>query len=121
MQVEYNIKSYTHGEYGIYSKTKIKKGSIIWNLEKSKGIIIPSNAINVYKNSISKEELDNCIKNSYIDHNEDLIDLTLDDRRYFKKCNETYNIKTNVSNFNLIYASKDIKIGEELVINLKMN
>lgn len=121
MQVEYNIKSYTYGEYGLYSKRQIKKGSIIWTLEKSKGIIIPLNAINVYKNSLSKEALLKCLKNSYIDQHGDLIDLTIDDRRYFKKCNENYNITMNNSNFNLLYASRDIKSGEELVINLKMN
>ena len=120
MQVEYDIKPDNYGGYGIFSKTYIKNGTIIWNIETSKCIIIPSNAIKTYINSLSQESLNNCLKYSYFDHNGDLIDITLDDGRFFNHSNHSNNILSNINNTNITYAIKDIIPGEELLDNYNM-
>ena len=89
MQVEYELKPDSYGGTGVFSKQFIKKGTLVWDISKSKSIIIPTNAIQPYINSLSQPTLLKCLKYAYFDHDGYYIDITLDDGRFINHSSNT--------------------------------
>ena len=114
MEIEYEIQTDNNGLKTLYSKQFIKKGDIIWNINKSKAIIIPPNVLKLYINSLSHQTLLKCLKYSYFDNDGYFIDITLDERRFFRMCTEDNNVFFKDNKF---YARRDILEGEELLDN----
>ena len=114
MEINYEVKNDTYGGKTIYSNQLIKKGDIVWNINKSNSIIIPPNVLKTYINSLCQKTLLNCLKYSYFDIDGYFIDITLDDGRFFNHSSDKYNIefKDNCS-----YSLRDIYPGEELLDN----
>ena len=116
MEIEYEIKNDNYGGKTLYSKQFIKKGDIIWSINKSKSIIIPPNALKPYINSLCQQTLLKCLKYGYFDNDGYFIDVTLDDGRFFNhSSNNNIEFKDNNS-----YAIRDIYKGEELLDNYNM-
>ena len=118
MQVEYELKPDSYGGTGVFSKQFIKKGTLIWDISKSKSIIIPTNAIQPYINSLSQTTLLNCLQYAHFDHDGYYIDITLDDVRFINHSSNTNNIVS--SSDNITYATRDIMPNEELLDNYNM-
>ena len=119
MQVDYELKQDSYGKTGIFSKQFIKKGTLIWDISKSKSIIIPTNAVKPYINSLSQSTLLNCLKYAYFDYDGYYVDITLDDIHFITK-SSTNNIVSGSDNNNMIYATRDIMPNEELFNNYNM-
>ena len=113
MEIEYEIQTDNSGLKTLYSKQFIKKGDTIWNINKSKSIIIPPNVLKPYINSLSHHTLLKCLKYSYFDNDGYFIDITLDERRFLNhSSNNNIEFRDNNS-----YAIRDILEGEELLDN----
>ena len=119
MQVEYELKPDSYGRTGVFSKQFIKKGTLVWDISKSRSIIIPNNAVKPYINSLSQTSLLNCLKYAYFDNDWYYVDLTIDDGRYINH-STTNNIVSDSDNNNMIYATRDIMPNEELFNNYNM-